>query len=130
MPVLSEAHKTNLKVEQLGDLRECDSVERNIVEVYEHYARYKGDNALLKAVFRCFRTDICWQLVLNTVVAILTFGSPFLIMLLITFIQAPNRYPELDGNAWLNIEWGVYYSIALVLSQLFAYLLQEHMFYL
>lgn len=59
----------------------------------------------------------------------LTFGAPFIIMKLITFIQAENRYPDLPPNCWQNIEWGVYYSIALVLSQLFAYMLQEHMFF-
>jgi hypothetical protein len=50
-------------------------------------------------------------------------------MQLIIFIQAENRYPDLPPNCWQNIEWGVYYSIALVLSQLFAYMLQEHMFF-
>lgn len=92
-------------------------------DVYQYYDRYQGDNALLKAVFRCFLAEITLQMILNTVVAILTFGSPFLIMRLITFIQAENRYKDLPSNAWPNIEWGVYYSLALVLSQLLAYML-------
>lgn len=50
-------------------------------------------------------------------------------MLLINFIQADNKYPELPPNCWLNIEYGVYLSLALVFSQLLAYLLTEHMFY-
>jgi hypothetical protein len=68
-------------------------------------------------------------MVLNTIIAILTFGSPFLVLKMITFITTPDPYPDLAPNSWPNIKWGVYYSLALVLSQLLAYLLQEHMFY-
>jgi hypothetical protein len=70
------------------------------------------------------------QTLLNTIIASLTFGAPFLVLLLINFIQAENTYPDLPPNCWANIEWGVYYSLALVLSQLVAYILTEHMFYL
>lgn len=40
------------------------------------------------------------------------------------------RRPELGQNAWPNIEYGVYYSLALVFSQLIAYMCQEHLFYM
>lgn len=49
---------------------------------------------------------------------------------MINFITAENKYPDLPPNCWKNIEWGVYYSLGLVFTQLLAYLLQEHMFYL
>jgi hypothetical protein len=121
-------------VEQLGYLRACDTVEMNLAICEQHYTRYlatsnNGENSLLKAVFRTYAQEICWQMVLNTVIAVLTFGSPFLVLKMITFITTPNRYPDLAPNCWQNIEWGVYYSLALVFSQLLAYLLQEHMFY-
>lgn len=106
----------------------------NLQIAQAHYQRYKAEsdnapNALLKAIFRTFAQEICWQMVLNTIIALLTFGSPFFVMFLIDFITSPNPYPELPPNCWENIRWGVYYSLALVFSQLLAYLLQEHMFY-
>lgn len=121
-------------MEQLGDLRPIDTVEMSLQIAENHYQRYLAQsnndaNSLLKAVFRTFAQEICWQMVLNTIIALLTFGAPFLIMKLITFITSENKYPDLPPNCWQNIEWGVYYSIALVLSQLLAYLLTEHMFY-
>lgn len=54
-------------------------------------------------------------------------------MYLINWIQKdPRDYPrpELPANAWPNLEWGVYYSLMLVVSQLLAYMCQEHLFYL
>lgn len=110
-----------MKVEQFGLLRNCDSVETNLARANHYYNRYlaesnNGEHSLLKAIFRVFMGEILIQTLLNTIIATLTFGAPFLVMLLIDFITSENAYPELPPNCWQNIEWGVYYSLALVLS--------------
>ena len=79
---------------------------------------------------KTFQADFCFQLFLNCIIALLTFGSPFLVLLLVNFITSENRYPDEPTNSWPNIEYGVYYAIGLVVSQALAYFLTEHCFYL
>jgi ABC-type multidrug transport system fused ATPase/permease subunit len=77
------AHKEQLKTEMCGDLPYDDSIERSLADFSKHYESYlaadKSPNALLKAIFRTFMSELLWQLLLNTVVATLTFASPIIV---------------------------------------------------
>jgi hypothetical protein len=68
------------------------------------------------------------QIAVGVIVACLTFGSPFLVLLLINFIEEPVP-PNTSALDWVNMKKGVYISLGLVFSQLFAYMITEHLFY-
>ena len=66
--------------------------------------------------------EMLLQIAVGVIVSILTFGSPFLVLMLINFIQSPIP-PNTSALEWDNMKRGVYISLGLVLSQLLAYLI-------
>lgn len=61
----------------------------------------------------------------------MNFSSPFLILKLVNFIKAGD---QLSSGAPFQLEWdeikeGVYYSLALILTQLASYVASEHLSY-
>ena len=58
--------------------------------------------------------------------SILTFASPWLILELTNFIKDGENNPDLT---WENVSTGVYYSIALCVTQIISFFLQEHVSY-
>jgi len=84
------AHKEQLKTEMCGDLPYNDSIQRSLADFTQYYSTYieadKSENSLLKAIFKTFQSELLWQLLLNTLVATLTFASPIIVSYLIYFI--------------------------------------------
>lgn len=92
---------------------------------YKRILRTGSENALLRAVFRAFLPEISIQMLLNVFDATLTFGSPFLVMKLIDFIQ--NSDPATATNQWDDIQVGVYLALGIVGCQFVINLLNEHL---
>jgi len=89
-PLLREAHKSLLHIDQFGDLREKESCQYDLKRLHENWDRYKGsgsDRALLKAIFRTFACDWILQMIVNIIVAGFQFASPFIIIRLVKFIE-------------------------------------------
>jgi len=72
-------------------------------------------NGLRNAIFRTYRSDILWQSFAGLIFSILTFGSPFLVLMLVNFIEEPIP-PGESALDWVNMKKGVYLSLGLVFS--------------
>ena len=80
----------------------------------------------MKAAIRSFFKDLMMQFLMGTVSATLQFSSPYLVYRLINFIKHGNENPGLE---WDAINEGVYLSFLLVLTQILAYIINEHMIF-
>ena len=112
-----------------GMPREKESVESDLQKLEIHYKRYKqlrSKNALLRGVIRAFTRDLCLQFFMGTTTAAFQFASPYIIYRLINFIKDSGDNPGLE---WDKISEGVYLCIALLLTQIMAYMVNEHMYY-
>ena len=112
-----------------GESAEQDKVENDLVTLERHYKRYKAagkSQALMRASIRSFGKLLCIQFMLGTFSAGLQFASPYLIYRLINFIEDGAVNP---GLQWDVISPGVYICIALALSQIVSYIINEHMMY-
>jgi hypothetical protein len=83
----------------------------------------------LKAVIKTYQSEVLKTLCLNITVCILNLCSPLFIFKLMSYVQAEPACPLEHNHAWCNIEEGVYWSLGLCLTQLGAYLTQEHMLF-
>ena len=66
------------------------------------------------------------QILLGTIFSLITFGTPFLILKLTSFIKDGDKDEELS---WESVKPGVIYSVILCFSMLISYLINEHQSY-
>ena len=81
-------------MDQFGELPKEDRVQRDLALLTEHWRTYtaagNNENSLTKALFRVFRKQFIVLFFINTITSALDFAAPFLVLLLVNFIQ--------DGN--------------------------------
>ncbi|CDW87468.1 abc transporter [Stylonychia lemnae] len=121
-PFVQAATNEGLKLEQLGDLRDKDQInnqEKKIRNSWEYYKQTKSKNSLIRAVFYAYRWEYGFAFALNLIGGSCEFASPFLINLIIGFIEEPGQ----------ETYWGALYVAALVITQCLNYILFEHIIY-
>jgi hypothetical protein len=120
-PILGFAKDNQLEIKQLGKVRHADSVEVQIAKLEAAWERQKmqrnNEHALSKAVFGAFKWEFYFATFWNFVITILQLCVPFLLKMIIEFIQVQDP----------DTTYGVMLLSSLMVSQGISFFIREHL---